>query len=116
MAFLQPKERIMATSTTTTVISPLRQRMQHDMLMRGLGPHTQHDYIRHVRRFAAFLRRPPDTATSEDIRRFQLHQHENGVGPATINGTVSALRFFSALRAAGADSGSPRASAPDRAA
>jgi site-specific recombinase XerD len=84
----------MDTVTTTAPISPLRQRMQHDMLMRGLGPHTQHDYIRHVRRFAAFLRRPPDTATAEDIRRFQVHQHENGVGPATINGAVSALRFF----------------------
>jgi len=84
----------MATLSTSTPIMPLRQRMQHDMLMRGLGPHTQHDYIRHVRRFAAFLRRPPDTATPEDIRRFQLYQHENGVGPATINSTVSALRFF----------------------
>jgi integrase/recombinase XerD len=81
-------------ATTTPAISPLRQRMQHDMMMRGLGPHTQHDYIRHVRRFASFLRRPPDTATSEDIRRFQVHQHESGVGAATINGTVSALRFF----------------------
>jgi integrase/recombinase XerD len=81
-------------ATTNSGISPLRQRMQHDMMMRGLGPHTQHDYIRHVRRFAAFLRRPPDTATGEDIRRFQVHQHENGVGLATINGTVSALRFF----------------------
>lgn len=75
-------------------ISPLRQRMRDDMLMRGLGPHTRQDYIRHVRRFAAFLGRSPDTATSEDIRRFQLHQHESGVGPATINSTVSALRFF----------------------
>jgi site-specific recombinase XerD len=84
----------MDTVTTNTAISPLRQRMQHDMMMRGLGPHTQHDYIRHVRRFAAFLRRPPDTATPEDIRRFQVHQHENGVGAATINGAVSALRFF----------------------
>jgi site-specific recombinase XerD len=68
--------------------------MQHDMMMRGLGPRTQQQYIHHVRRFAAFLRRPPDTATSEDIRRFQVHQHESGVGAATINGTVSALRFF----------------------
>ena len=38
--------------------------------------------------------RAPDAATPEDIRRFQLHQHENGLGPATINGAVSALRFL----------------------
>lgn len=68
--------------------------MLHDMLMRGLGPHTQQDYIRHVRRLAAFLGRPPDTATAEHLRRFQLFQHERGVGPATINGAVSALRFL----------------------
>jgi len=60
--------------------------MQHDMLMRGLGTHTQQDYVRRVRCFAAFLGRSPDTATPEDIRRFQLNQHEKGIGPATING------------------------------
>ena len=64
------------------------------MLMRGLGSHTRQDYVRHVRRFALFLGRSPDTATPDDIRRFQLDQHENGVGPATINGAVSALRFL----------------------
>lgn len=84
----------MATLSTDAPISPLRQRMQHDMLMRGLGSHTRQDYVRHVRRFAAFLGRSPDTATPDDIRRFQLDQHENGVGPATINGAVSALRFL----------------------
>lgn len=84
----------MATPSTDAPVSPLRQRMQHDMLMRGLGSHTRQDYVRHVRRFAAFLGRSPDTATSEDIRRFQLDQHEKGVGPATINGAVSALRFL----------------------
>lgn len=84
----------MTVSINTAPISPLRQRMQHDMMMRGLGPHTQKDYIRHVKRLAAFLGRPPDTATEEDLRRFQLMQHESGVRPSTINGAVSALRFL----------------------
>ncbi|QSR19431.1 site-specific integrase [Novosphingobium sp. KA1] len=84
----------MTVSINTAPISPLRQRMQHDMMMRGLGPHTQQDYVRHVKRLAAFLGRPPDTATEEDLRRFQLMQHESGVRPSTINGTVSALRFL----------------------
>jgi integrase/recombinase XerD len=87
----------MAMVSTNAPISPLRQRMQQDMLMRGLGSHTQQDYVRHVRRFAAFLGRSPDTATTEDIRRFQLYQHEHDVGPATINGAVSALRFLFAV-------------------
>ena len=75
-------------------ISPLRQRMLEDMAMRGLREDTQCDYIRFVRSFAGFLRRPPDTATAEDIRRFQVHQAENGVQPQSINCSVSALRFF----------------------
>lgn len=79
---------------TAAPIDSLRQRMVQDMKIRGLGAHTQKDYIRHVRCFAAFLGRPPDTATAEDLRRFQLYQHERAVGPATINGAVSALRFF----------------------
>jgi Phage integrase, N-terminal SAM-like domain/Putative transposase len=75
-------------------VSPLRQRMLQDMAIRGLREHTQHDYIRFVRSFAAFLRRPPDTATAEDIRRFQAYQAESEVQPPTINSSVSALRFF----------------------
>lgn len=84
----------MVNDSPSTSVSPLRQRMLDDMLIRGLGEHTRQDYVRHVRTFAAFLGRSPDTATSEELRRFQLHQHENGVGVASINGAVSALRFF----------------------
>jgi integrase/recombinase XerD len=84
----------MAPLSIKTSVTPLRQRMQQDMQMRGLRRHTQHDYVRHVRSFASFLGRGPDTATAEDIRRFQLHQHEAGVSASTINGAVSALRFL----------------------
>jgi integrase/recombinase XerD len=80
--------------TIQEAVSPLRQRMLQDMAMRGLREHTQHDYIRFVRSFAAFLRRSPDTATAEDIRRFQAYQAESGVQPPTVNSSVSALRFF----------------------
>jgi integrase/recombinase XerD len=75
-------------------ISPLRRRMLDDMAMRGMREATRRDYIRFVQSFAAFLRRPPDTATLEDIRRFQVYQAESGVQPPTINCSVSALRFF----------------------
>jgi integrase/recombinase XerD len=84
----------MSKPTIQEAVSPLRQRMLQDMAMRGLREHTQHDYIRFVRDFASFLGRPPDTATAEDIRRFQVHQAESGVQPPTINSSVSALRFF----------------------
>jgi integrase/recombinase XerD len=84
----------MSKPTIQEPVSPLRQRMLQDMAIRGLREHTQHDYIRFVRSFASFLRRPPDMATAEDIRRFQVHQAESGVQPPTINSSVSALRFF----------------------
>jgi integrase/recombinase XerD len=80
--------------TSQTPSNSLRDRMLQDMTMRGFGEHTQKDYIRHVRRFASFLGKPPDLATIEDLRRFQIDQHERAVGPASINGAVSALRFL----------------------
>jgi integrase/recombinase XerD len=43
---------------------------------------------------AAFIGRSPDTATAEDLRRFQLHQTQTGMQPPSINSAVSALRFF----------------------
>ena len=84
----------MPVPTIDRPVSALRQRLMEDMAMRGLRSDTQHEYIRFVRSFAAFLRQPPDTATAEDIRRFQVHQRESGVQPPTINCSVSALRFF----------------------
>jgi integrase/recombinase XerD len=75
-------------------ISPLRQRMIEDMMVRNFVEKTRNDYIRHVATFTAFLGRSPDKAMPEDLRRFQLRQTETGVRPPTINGSVAALRFF----------------------
>ena len=75
-------------------ISPLRQRMIEDMMVRNFVEKTRNDYIRQVKTFTAFLGRSPDTATAEDLRRFQLHQTRTGVRPPSINGSVAALRFF----------------------
>src|ERR1700680_394728 len=54
-------------------ISPLRQRMIEDMNARKLCAATQTGHIYSCKRFAAFLKRSPDTATAEDIRLLQLH-------------------------------------------
>ena len=75
-------------------ISPLRQRMIEDMMVRNFVEKTRNDYIRQVKTFTAFLGRSPDTATAEDLRRFQLHQTRTGVRPPSINGSIAALRFF----------------------
>ena len=75
-------------------ISPLRQRMIDDMTARRFKEKVQKDYVRHVRTFAAFLGRSPDTATSDDLRRFQLHMAQQQVSPWSINAAIAALRFF----------------------
>ena len=75
-------------------ISPLRQRMIDDMTARRLSEATQKDYVRNVRNFTAFLGRSPDTATSDDLRRFQLHMAQQQVSPWSINAAIVALRFF----------------------
>src|SRR5271167_44817 len=75
-------------------ISPLRQRMIDDMTARRFTEDTQRDYVRNVRNFAAFLGRSPDTATKEDLRRFQLHMAQQQVSPWSINAAIAALRFF----------------------
>jgi hypothetical protein len=74
------------------VISPLRQRMIEDMTVRHFKENVQKDYIRHVKNFTAFLGRSPDTATSEDLRPFQLHMARNQVSPASVNCAIVALR------------------------
>ena len=84
----------MATLSIDRPITPLRQRMLDDMAVRGLREHTRRDYIRHVRRFAAFLGRSPDTATPDDVRRFQVYQTQAGATASTIKSAVSALRFL----------------------
>jgi len=84
----------MTSTTTPKAISPLRARMIEDMTVRNFGAHTQRDYIRSVKKLAAFLGRSPDSASAEDLRRFQVDLVQNGATPSTINSTVTALRFF----------------------
>ena len=79
---------------STHTLSPLRQRMIEDMRLRKLSEKTQSGYIRWVKHFSRFLGRSPDTATAEDLRRYQLHLSESGVSRISLNAAITALRFF----------------------
>ena len=79
---------------STPGVTPLRQRMLDDMRMRKLEPKTQAGYLRAVRQLAVFLKASPDTATVEDLRRFQLHLVDRGTSPITLNATITGLKFF----------------------
>jgi integrase/recombinase XerD len=80
--------------TTEITVTPLRQRMIEDMNLRKLCAGTQRAHIRGCKRFAAFLKRSPDTATAEDIRRFQLHLAETKLSIYTRNGIMTGVRFL----------------------
>ena len=81
-------------SVATPTISPLRQRMIEDMRMRKLADKTQTQYLRTVHQFAAFLGRSPDTASTEDLRRYQLHLVDHGTSPTSLNAAITGLKFF----------------------
>lgn len=79
---------------TSTPISPLRQRMIDDMNARRLTEGTQRGHLYGCKRFAAFLKRSPDTATADDVRRFQLHLAETDLSICTRNGIMTGVKFL----------------------
>jgi len=79
----------MTQSTLDTPVSSLRRRLIDDMTMRRFSRETQRNYIRDVGRFATFLGRRLDTASADDLRRFQVEQRDAGVPVPTQNSRVS---------------------------
>jgi site-specific recombinase XerD len=64
------------------------------MTARNLGPHSQRNYLNSCTRFAAFLGRSPDTATADDIRRFQLFLIETGASIVGRNRIMTGVKFL----------------------
>src|ERR1700687_2418289 len=89
----QPHPRQELPMSTVTV-SPLRQRMIEDMNARKLCAGTQRIHIGSCKQFAAYLKRSPDTATAEDIRRFQLHLSETGTSICNRNRIMTGVKFL----------------------
>jgi integrase/recombinase XerD len=81
-------------SQQNETVSPLRQRMIEEMTMRKLSPKTQSQYIRGVKKLAAFLKHSPENATAEELRKFQLMLAETGTSNITMNATLQGLRFL----------------------
>ena len=79
---------------TTLSTTPLRQRMIEDMTARKLSSGTQKCHVRSCKRFAAFLERSPNTASPEDIRRFQLHLSESAMSIGNRNRAMTGLKFL----------------------
>jgi len=79
---------------TTQSVSPLRQRMIDDMMMRKLSPKTQSQYIRAVKNLTRYLGHSPESATDEELRKYQLSMVNDGTSRITINANLTALKFF----------------------
>src|SRR5215831_12132440 len=77
----------------TETVSLLRQRMIEDMAARKLNPHTQRSHISSCKRFAAWLDRSPDTATADEVRRFQLYLVES-TSICNRNRIMTGVRFL----------------------
>ncbi len=78
----------------TNSVSRLRQRMIEDMAARKLNPHTQRSHVYSCKRFAAWLKRSPDTATPDEVRRFQLYLIESGASICNRNRIMTGVRFL----------------------
>src|ERR1700747_1146336 len=78
----------------TKSVSALRQRMIENMTARKLNPNTQRSHIQSCKRFAAWLRRSPDTATPDEVRHFQLHLVESGASICNRNRIMTGVRFL----------------------
>ncbi|MBV9979504.1 phage integrase N-terminal SAM-like domain-containing protein [Bradyrhizobium sp.] len=78
----------------TNTASSLRQRMIEDMTARKLNPHTQRSHIQSCKRFGAWLKRSPDTATADEVRHFQLHLVESGASICKRNRIMTGVRFL----------------------
>jgi len=78
----------------TNTVSPLRQRMIEDMAARKLNPNTQRGHIYSCKRFAAWLKRSPDTATPDEVRQFQLYLIESGTSICNRNRIMTGVRFL----------------------
>lgn len=73
-------------------------KLQEDLVLRGLAPRTQQNYIRCARAFLAYGNRPVEQLEGNDIRHFLLYLiQEKKFATKTVNLHSSAIRFLFAV-------------------
>ena len=76
-------------------MSPLRQQMQNDMILRGFAERTQEAYLNAVIAIAKHFHRSPDQLSPDDIKQYLLHLiNERHLSGSTTNQAGCALRFL----------------------
>ncbi|CAJ0780082.1 tyrosine-type recombinase/integrase [Ralstonia chuxiongensis] len=76
-------------------MTPLRERMLHDMQIRNLAENTQKSYLLQVSRFARHFRRSPELLGIEESGAWILYlTNERKLAPSSVQLAVGALRFL----------------------
>lgn len=72
----------------------LRDRMAENLVLRGLRPKSQKEYLRCAKALAAFHRRSPAEMGDAEVRAFMLHLLGRGIARSTYMVYLAAIRFL----------------------
>jgi len=76
-------------------MSPLRQQLIEELVLRGCSARTQEAYVQQVYQLAKHFRQSPDQLSNEQVRQYLFHlARERKLAPSSINQAVCALRFL----------------------
>ena len=76
-------------------MSPLRQQLLQELVLRGCSARTQEAYIQQVYQLAKFFRQSPDRLANQQVRAYLFHlARERQLAPSSLNQAVCALRFL----------------------
>jgi integrase/recombinase XerD len=76
-------------------MTPLRQRMLHELQRRNYAPSTIRSYLGAVRQFAEHFHCSPEQLGREHLRGYQRYLlQEKKLEPSTVEIRISALRFL----------------------
>lgn len=76
-------------------MTPLRQRMIHDLTVRGLAENTHRSYLQAVTGLTRRYRRSPDQLSAQEVQNYLVWLHqERGLSWKSCNTVRHGLRFF----------------------
>lgn len=72
-----------------------RRQMLEEMEVRGFDHKTVKVYIRAMERFMDFFGGKPESASADDIKKYQRYlRNERGLAPNSVNGHICGIRFY----------------------
>ena len=76
-------------------MTPLRQQLIQELVLRGLSDRTQEAYVHQVYQLAKFYRQSPDQLSNQQVRQYLFHlAHQRKLAASTVNQAVNAFRSF----------------------